>query len=280
LNSNPRATVQFFQPDSLPVTATELWFKVKVQVIQTYLEAFIANVSGKVEEIAVIDLFAGSGLFSVGHQREIFGSTGLTALSADLPVSQWIFCEANPEQHYALKTRMHKYFRNKPVSIFDLPPAELIDKLRSILPLRKERRTAVLCIVDPFSLEMPFKVLEKLASDGYSFLIPFTFMLNNRMDFQYYLKEHPEKLRNYLGASGSERLKDVESNLQFYRRLVRIYQNNMMMLGLNTSTSVHKLNSTLMELPAYYIGFYSRQFSTKAIQSDVRVSEHLQFELF
>jgi hypothetical protein len=35
-----------------------------------------------------------------------------------------------------------------------------------------------------------------------------------------------------------------------------------------------------MQLPAYYIGFFSRQLSAKAIQAEVKASDHLQFELF
>jgi hypothetical protein len=36
----------------------------------------------------------------------------------------------------------------------------------------------------------------------------------------------------------------------------------------------------LMELPAFHIGFFSKQLSAQAIQRDVKVSEHLQFGLF
>ena len=281
MNSNLTSTVQFFQPDSLSVTATEPWFKVKVQVIQSYLQAFIATVAGRTDDIIIVDLFAGSGLYSVGYQREIFAGNSLASLASNLPVTKWILCESDPEQCKALKFRVNKYFKGKDVEIFDFAPPEMIDRLRTIVtPGRSGRKVAVVCIVDPFSLDMPFPVLDKLASQGFSFLIPFTFMLNARVNYQYYLNEHPEKLRNYLGEGGKDRLKDVGSNIQFYKRLVRIYQNNVLMLGLNTSTSVHKVNSTLMELPAYYIGFFSRQVSTKAIQNDVRLSEHLQFELF
>jgi hypothetical protein len=50
--------------------------------------------------------------------------------------------------------------------------------------------------------------------------------------------------------------------------------------GLNTAVSMHKLDSKLMQVPAYYIGFFSRQFSTQAINREVKAADHLQFDLF
>lgn len=105
-------------------------------------------------------------------------------------------------------------------------------------------------------------------------------MLNDRSNYQYYLREHPERLLRYLGINNFERMTGVQNNLQFYKRIVRMYQNRMLVLGLNTALSVHKVESRLMELPAYYIGLFSRQFSAKAIQEDVNLSGQLQIELY
>jgi hypothetical protein len=54
----------------------------------------------------------------------------------------------------------------------------------------------------------------------------------------------------------------------------------MLALGYNLSFSTHKADSGLMELPAYQIGFFSKQISTKTIQQDVEATRHTQFELF
>jgi hypothetical protein len=72
----------------------------------------------------------------------------------------------------------------------------------------------------------------------------------------------------------------VENNYQFYKRLVQIYQGNMLALGYNLSISTHRADSGLMELPAYQIGFFSKHVSSKAIQQDVEATRHTQFELF
>ena len=281
LNFKSTRSVQFFQPDGFTITATEPWFKVKVQVITNYIQAFTTHAVQKADEIVIVDLFAGSGLFSVGHQREIFPSASMVSLGEDLPVSKWILCEQNPESTQAIKARIGKYYSDKPVFLWNISSDEWVDKLRGFIPPSKGGfKTAVLCIVDPFSIDVSFKSIDKLASLGYSFLMPYTFTLNERRNFEYYLSEDPEKLKAYIGNSGYDSLKGVTGNPQFYKKLIRLYQNNMLMLGLNTSLSVHKLHSSLMDLPAYYMGFFSRQFSTKAIQNDIQASDHLQFDLF
>ncbi len=281
LNSQTANTKQLYNDDGLSITATEPWFKVKVQLLVSYIQSFTINVSDKVDDIVFVDLFSGSGLYSVGHQKEIFQGTCLASLSSEIPITKWIFCERDVEQANALKIRVNKYHREKNVVILDSPLDELVDKFRSYIPPSKAgHKVAVVCLIDPFSVDIPFATIDKLTSLGFSFLMPFTFMINNRLNHRYYLHENPEKFKRYVGTGNFERLQSVESNEQFYKRLVRLYQNSMLVTGLNSAISTHKLDSKLMDLPAYSIGFFSRHFSSRAIQADIKVSEHLQFELF
>jgi len=97
-----------FQADGLSITAAEPWFKVKVQLVQRYLQAFIMNAAAKADEIIFVDAFSGSGLYSTGHQKAIFPSVALATLAGDLPIHRWIFCERDPEQAYALQARVKK----------------------------------------------------------------------------------------------------------------------------------------------------------------------------
>ncbi len=271
-----------FQDDGFVTTAAEPWFKVKVQLIQQYFESFITNVSGKVNDIVFVDLYSGSGLYSIGHQKQLFPSAALASLQYDLPVSKWIFCEQSSENAKALKIRVNKYFRGKNVVIFESKPEQLIDKFRSYIPQSKGAyKVAVFCLVDPFSIDIPFTLIDKLNDFGFSFMIPYTFSLSGRLDYKFYQGEQREKLNKYLGGFRDiEKLEGVNNNLEFYKKLVQIQQNNMLMLGLNTTVSVHKLDSGLMELPIYYTGFYSRQLSPKVISQDIRERAITQFRLF
>lgn len=271
-----------FQDDGFVTTAAEPWFKVKVQLIRQYFESFISHVSGRVNDIVFVDLYSGSGLYSVGHQKQLFPSAALTSLQYDLPVSKWIFCEESSENARALRVRVNKYFRGKNVVIFESKPDQLIDRFRSYVPQSKGNyKVAVFCLVDPFSIDIPFTTIDKLTDLGFSFLIPYTFSLGGRLDYTFYLKEQKERLNKYLGGFRDiEKLEDVKSNLEFYKRLVKTQQNNMLMLGLNTSLSVHKLSSGLMEMPFYHIGFYSKQLSVKTVSGDIQNQASKQIQLF
>jgi len=279
-SSTSSAFLSSFQDDGFITTAAEPWFKVKVQLIQQYFHAFVTNVSGKVDDIVFVDLFSGSGLYSIGHQKELFAATCLASLQTDMPVSKWIFCEHSSESAKALKVRVNKYFRGKNVVIFETKPDQAIDKFRSYVPQSKgSYKVAVFCVVDPFSIDIPFTTIDSLNDMGFSFLIPYSFSLNNRLDYKFYSKEQKERLARYLGGL-HDKFKDIKSNHDFYKRVIRAHQNNMLMLGLNTTLSVHKLDSGLMEMPYYYIGFASRQLSPKLVRQDVLAESHHQLQLF
>jgi three-Cys-motif partner protein len=280
LNNNLSQSIPIFQADGFSITAAEPWFKVKVQVIQNYLQSFVTTAVSRADEIIFVDLFSGSGLYSIGHHKEVFMGASLTSLVTDLPISSWIFCENDPDQAKALKARINKYYKNKSVTVLEADQNELFGALREIVPVsRSGHHVAILCLVDPFSLDIPFSLIEKLASLGFSFLIPFAFSINDRMNCRYYLLEQREKLRRYAGNQ-IEQIKHDQSNLHFYKHLVKVYQRNMLMLGLSSSLSVHKLNSSLMSLPVFYTGYFSKQISPKSIQREVQASTQGQFALF
>jgi three-Cys-motif partner protein len=189
LKSTTTSSFQF-QKDDFVVTAAEPWFKVKVQVIHHYFESFVANVSGRVDDLVVVDLFSRNGFCSTGHQREIFPESMLSLLASQLPVSKWILCEEDPENAKALKVRVNRHFRQKNILIFEQHPSDLIDKFRYYVPQTRGRyKVATLCLVDPFNFKIELSVLEKLAALGFSFLIPYTFTLNNKINYHHYLTE-------------------------------------------------------------------------------------------
>jgi three-Cys-motif partner protein len=236
----------------------------------------------KSEEIIVLDLFAGSGLYSLGYQRELFAGSCLGSLHDELPISKWIFCERDPESVKALKIRVNRYFKGKHVLIFDDPIDRLPEKLQYYIPVSKRGyRVSAVCILDPFSIDVPFSLLDKLQAFGLTFIVPFTFSLNDRNNYRFYLHEHREKLKRYLGEfTDLTRLDGVKSNLEFYKQVVRIIRNNMLMQGFNSSLSVQRLDSGLMELPIYYMGVFSKALLARAIQREVEETQHNQFTLF
>lgn len=280
MNSKSRDSVPGFSEDGLSITAAESWFKVKVQVIQSYLQAFIVNALSRADEVVLVDLFAGSGLYSAGHQKDVFAGAALSSMADALPFSKWIFCERDGELLKALDTRIRRAFPSFDTDIIHTTSRDPERFLAAIPTSVPGKRRAVLCLADSFSMELPLSTVQKLAAMNCSLLMPFTFVLNARMDCTYYVREQSEVLRRFVGDSSVAKLSDLASNQHFYRRLVRMYQNNVLVSGLNVALSTHRLDSRMMDLPAYHIGFFSKQFSTRAILKEVNGTEHLQYELF
>jgi three-Cys-motif partner protein len=269
-----------FSKDDFTVTAVEPWFKVKVQLIQDYFQAFLAETAGRADEIVLIDFFAGSGYYALGHQKEIVPMPALVGLQQDPAFTKCILVEPDPDLAKALKIRVNKYFRGRNVVIFEDSPKDVFEKLKLYVPAsRKGYKVAVLCLVDPFSLQFPFSFYETLAASNYSFLIPYTFPLNDRHDFRLYTKEHRDTLKRFIGPNESS-VYSANNNFEFYKKLVRVHQNNMLTLGLSVSVSAHRLESKQMDLPLFYMGLFSRQISTKSVSRDVQEHTQQQIELF
>jgi three-Cys-motif partner protein len=272
-----------FADDGFGATAAEPWILQKVSILQQYLTVFVATLAGQVDDIILVDLYSGNGLYSLGANRELFPGAAMAALGTDLPINKFVLCEKDSEQSRILKIRVNKHFRSKNIVLLEGRPEDLIDKFRLYVPQSKgSYRTAILCICDPFSLEIPFATIDLLADQGFSFIIPFTFALNERINHHHYRTAARDRLKRFMGGyKDVERLeRGLENNVQFYKRLVRMYETNMLALGLNASRSIHKIDSALMEVPAYTIGFFSRQFSVQALQHDVLTARSVQYTLF
>jgi three-Cys-motif partner protein len=272
-----------FTDDGFGITSAEPWLKQKIQVIQEYLTAFVTNLADSVDEVVFVDLFSGSGLYSMGGKGQIFAGTPLMALAQDLPIKRFVFCERDAEQFKALKIRINTYYREKNVVLLNGKPEELIDKLKLYIPLSKgDFKVAIFCVCDPFSLDVSFDSIEKLSTMGFNLLVPFTFTLNKHLNFKYYLKVDTEKMKKYLGGfKDIDRLGNgIDNNFQFYKRLTEVYESKLRATGFRATTSSYKLDSGLMEIPTYTIGFFSKKFSANTIKQDVESTRNVQFGLF
>jgi three-Cys-motif partner protein len=272
-----------YADDGFSITVAEPWVKQQVRIITQYLISFVNHQQGKVDQIIFVDLVAGSGFCSLGAKREIFPGAPLMALQQDLPISKFVFCENDPEKYKALKIRVSRYFKDKNVVMLESNWEELAARINLYVPPSQDNfKTAVFCLCNPFSFEVPFDLLDRLPEKDFNFLVPFTFPLNERINYKHYLQHQREKLKNYLGGykDMGKLEKNLAGNTEFYKRLLKIYEKNMETKGMNSSFSTHKLDSGLMEMPTYTIGLFSKLTSSKLIHRDVIDSESKQTTLF
>lgn len=271
-----------FSDDGFAVTAAEPWIKDKTSIIAQYLQSYINQQAGKVNELIFIDLFADNGLYSLGARNELFAAPSLLSLSLDLPITRYIFCATSQEQLNILKIRVNKYFRGKNVLLLHGKPEDLVPSLSHYVPFNQpDLKTSVFCLADSFSFDLNFETIQKLSELQFNFLIPFCFALNDKLNYRFYLRDSRPRLAGYLTKEGADLVeRGVGNNRTFYKRLVQQYQTNMLALGYNLSLSTHKADSGLMELPSYHMGFFSKEFSSQSIRQTVEAASHTQFELF
>jgi three-Cys-motif partner protein len=272
-----------YTDDGFNILMAEPWIKHQMLIIKQYLTAFVTHAHGKADQIIFVDLTAGSGLYSLGAKREIYPGVPFMAMEPGLPISKFVFCESDPEQYKALKIRINRYFKDKNVVLLESRWEELADRINLYVPASTDNfKTAVLCLCNPFSFEVPFDLLDRLTERDFSFLIPFTIPLNERLDYKHYLLHQSEKLKNYLGGyKDMEKLnKNLSSNTEFYRRLLKTFEKNMEANGMNSFFLTSKLDSGLMVMPTYTTGFFSKLGYAKSIYQDVIESGAKQATLF
>ncbi len=269
--------------DGFAVTAAEPWVKQKIEIIRQYLSAFVTAVASQVDELVFVDLFAQNGLCCLGNSKDIFAGIPLMALQQELPITKFVFCESDPEQFRILKIRVNKYFRERNSILLNGRPEDIIDKIKMYIPeSRRGHKVAVFCVGDSFGLEPNFDVIQSLKDSNFTFLIPVTFHLGNRINYSFYLRKEREKLRKFiwLDKEIDTLRKEIDNNAIFYKRLIQIYEHHAQQLGMNTSVSTQKIDSGLMEIPTYSICLLSKKYSAKAIQLDALAGSNIQFALF
>ncbi|MCS6972928.1 MAG: hypothetical protein NZM13_00435 [Cyclobacteriaceae bacterium] len=275
-------TLQSFPDDDLVCTAAEPWFIHKTGIIRQSAGLFISKLAAHTDEFILIDLFAGSGFYTIGNKKERYAGIALELMRAGLPFNRWILCERDKNSAHALRVRTRRFFRDKQVLILEDALRILPEKLSWYIPRSSRRhRVSALCIVDSFSFEFPFEFVVQTLPLGINFIIPFTFCLNDQHNWQFYLHEQRDKLERYLGRSSKgTKLETVTDNRNFYKHLVRLYHQEMLMQGIGGSLSVHSLDSGLMELPSYYVGMFTAIPAVRNVQREVQQQMFTQFTLF
>ncbi len=269
--------------DGFAITTAEPWVKHKIQLVRQYLTAFVTALSGQVDEIIFVDLYAKNGLCCLGARKDIFPGIPFMALQQNLPISKYVLCESDEEQARVLKIRTNRYFKEKNIVLLTGKPEELIDKIKMyVSEPRKDHRVATICVADAFGLEPGFETLRQLSDYDFTFLIPFTFHLGKKIDYKFYLRSEKEKVTHLLGQTTESNLseKSIGSNGVFYKQLIQNWERKIEELGMNTAVSTHKLDSGLMEMPTYSICLFAKKYSARAIQLDALAGSHIQFALF
>ena len=239
-----------------------VWSEKKYSLMGGYCEIFNKGIKNLFSNRVYIDLFAGAGFAPMKKKSKILKSSSLIALSIPTPFTKYILCEKDPEKMDALKKRIHREFPDKDVIYIsgdsNMNVQVIIDEIRKLGP-----STISFCFVDPFSLNLHFETIKKIASVGrVDFLILLALMMGAKRNFHNYIVERSKVVELFIDKfDWREPFKNREIRKEeFITYIAKTYDENMYSLGYKIKSEglKPKVDAEEYRLALYYLAFYSK----------------------
>ncbi len=176
-----------------------LWTKVKLEVVDRYLDAYTKVMKNKGFKIWYIDGFAGDGQ----SPDDMVGSP-LLALKYNR-INKFVFIDKNRNNIESLKHTVHKKFSNK-LCIIEFIKGDANEHIPKILSTWKKNRDRGIIFLDPFGLEISWETIKAIANteavDLWLLTVGSSFMLRLlSRDYKRNSQAIIKTLERYLGVS-------------------------------------------------------------------------------
>lgn len=146
------------------------WTLKKVEIFMNYLPKYLtifhSRITKKGENWKLIyfDAFAGSGAVLKENEQELIESVAVKVLEIELPrrFDMYYLVEKDTKKAYTLKQKLHKEYSTikNQIYIADSDANEKIEGLANYM--RKNRNYAALAFIDPFGLQVEWKIIKNL----------------------------------------------------------------------------------------------------------------------
>jgi three-Cys-motif partner protein len=278
---NPIQEAEF---DELIVPEIGNWGEIKYKLVGNYCNIFTTAMKNKWGNLVYIDLFSGAGHAKIKQTGKIIKTSPLIALNLKNKFTHYIFSELDKEKHIALKTRIKKHNPDASYHVFNYDSNEKIDEIRAIIPSYAitKKGTLSFCFLDPFSLNLHFKTVVKLAENNnkVDFLILLALQMDARRNVDYYLNEENNKIELFLDDKNwRNKFEKKYIKKDFMRFLADEYDNKMMNLGYQKPPTKHEIK-TENNLSLYYLAFYSKHPLGNDFYKKIKESSTEQYTLF
>jgi len=239
-----------------------VWSERKYSLMGGYCEIFNKGIKNLFSNRVYIDLFAGAGFAAIKKKNKILKSSSLIALSIPTLFTKYILCEKDIEKMDALKKRIHREFPDKDVIFVSGDSNEnvqlVINEIRKLGP-----STISFCFVDPFSLNLHFDTIKRIANVGrVDFLILLALMMGAKRNFHNYITERSKVVELFIDKPDwREPFKNREIRKEeFINYIAKTYDENMYKLGYKIKSEglKPKVDAEEYRLALYYLAFYSK----------------------
>lgn len=275
--------VTYTTDDGLETPEVGAWAERKYKLVHMYDELFATGMKNKWTRI-YIDLFAGAGKARVRNTNRILLGSPLLAINIPDRYDKYIFCEKDSRLLDSLKRRVaHSYPEVQPEFVggdCNNKVGEIIGHIPVPSPTNK---VLTFCFVDPFSLDIEFQTIKRLASRFIDFLILLAFSDANR-NAGTYIRTNSERLDRLLGKTAWRQEWNVEmkKDPSFVRFIAKQYVGQMISLGYNKDSMKLMIENRSDEknLSLYHLAFFSRHERGYEFWREVRKYALKQPDLF
>ncbi len=256
-----------WRDDGLQMWETGPWAEKKYRVLYNYMQMVSRGMKNIWNKRVYVDLYAGCGCVRMKNSDKVLKGSPLLALSVSDPFDKYIFCEKgdekNPWQINALRTRVNKLSNDKDVKIIEGDCNQRIDEIISEIPKKPGQKVLTFCFVDPFSLNLHFDTLRRLAIENrVDFLTLLALMMDGNRNSSHYEKEESDKIDLFLGQQEWRNrwsLAKIKDN-SFPRFLAKEFENQMLSIGYikGSKKNTVEIRSLEKNLPLYHLAFFSK----------------------
>jgi three-Cys-motif partner protein len=248
--------------DGLYIPEVGSWADQKHKLVGGYCEIFTTGMKNLWDELVYIDLFAGAGYARIKDTNKIRMSSALIAMSVSRKFDKYILCEEDEKCFTALKTRVEKYYPELNVEYIRGDSNKNIIEIINAIPKHStERKVLRFCFVDPFSLNLKFLTIDRLANVGkIDFLILLALYMDANRNLFNYISENSTKVDDFINdISWREPFKTGKLPLKdFIKFIADRYDLNMKQLGYIEPVKKHLIRIDDIRVPLYYLAFYSK----------------------
>lgn len=277
-NFNP---IQSVERDGLIVPDVGNWGEKKYKLVGHYCNIFTTSMKGK-WNLVYIDLFSGAGYTEIRETGAILKSSAMIALSVPKQFDYYIFNELDKEKHNALEQRAERHCDGAKHRVFNVDANANIDEIIKAIPdFNNGKKNLIFCFVDPYSLNLKFTTIQKLAAHRVDILLLLALNMDGKRNFGIYINEENSKIEEFIGNPKWREEFDHGTNSEktFTKFLSDQYDARMKNLGYVTDVDKEPIK-TDNGLNLYYLAFYSKHTLGAKFFKSISKSSDDQLSLF
>ncbi len=274
--------IAFVKDDGLIIPEIGTWGLQKYKLMGAYCDIFTSGMRKQWEQLIYIDLFSGAGYAKLKQDGRIIKTSTLIATSIPNKFTKYIVGEFEGDKINALKQRAELCNNGVNIEYIQGDSNKNINRIIDAIP--KENNALRFCFVDPFSLNLEFETIKKVAAIGrVDFLILLALQMDGKRNFHNYIRDESEKIDKFLGNNNwRDPFKRGEIHQKdFMKFLADTYDNNMKNLGYVVDPVLkYEVKNDEANVPLYYLAFYSKSKKGNDFYKKIEKYQSPQQKLF